>query len=188
MEENLNLKDLPKESGVYWFVSNDEIIYIGSSKNLKNRFAKHLDSIRHPDKVQSQKELYRFLAENPFSVEFQLTEDYRQLEQNLIDKVHPRFNQYRAFTNLDTSNELQYYKDWHNQYRESHLKTMSDYTSRLCFYNGKIMNFNVLRKQLKRDGYNKPCKEAKKYLVPQNVIEGLKLLIDGLEKILDKKF
>lgn len=186
MVKELNLKDFPKESGVYYIISDDEIIYVGSSKNLKNRFAKHLDSIRHADKATSQKELYQFLSENPFTVEFQLEENYREKEQELIDKYHPRFNQYRAYTNLDTSNELQYYKDYHKTYREHHLDLMRDYTNRLCFYNGEVMTFNVLRKKLKKMGVEHPCKAAKDYLVPSNVTEGIKLLIDGLERILEK--
>ena len=181
MEENLNLKDLPKESGTYWFISNDEIIYIGSTKNLKARFSKHLDSIRNANKVQSQKELYQFLSENPFTVEYQITDNYRELEQDLIEKVHPRFNKYRAYTGLDTSNNNQYYKDWHSRYKEHHLGLMKDYTSRLCLYKGEVMNFNVLRKKLKKEGFEHPCREAKKYIISDNVIEATKNVVGALE-------
>lgn len=187
MEENLNLKDLPKESGVYWFKDVDgEVIYVGSSKNLKNRFAKHLDSIRHPEKTQSQKELYNFLSKNSFTVEYLLEENYRQKEQELIDEFRPIFNQYRSFTGITSNNDNEYYREWHKQYRQEHLNLMKDYTSQLCFFEDEFMSFNSLRKKLKKMGFEHPCKMAKEYLVPQNAIEGIKLLLGGLEKILEK--
>jgi excinuclease UvrABC nuclease subunit len=181
MEENLNLKDLPNESGVYWFISNDEIVYVGSSKNLKIRFSKHLDSIRKKDSIKCQKELYQFLAKNPFTVEFKITEEYRQLEQKMIDEYNPKFNQYRAYTGLDASNELQYYKDWHNQYKEHHLNLMKKYTNQLCYYDKKVMSLNALRIKLKKDGFDHPCLEAKKYIIPNNVVEAVKNVAGALE-------
>lgn len=185
MKENICLSQFPKEAGVYFFVTeNEEVIYVGSTKNLKKRMLSHLQSIQYGSNHGTQKELYRFLQENQFTVEFELTSDYIRKEQEYIESLKPIFNKRKAYTGIKNVNKLDYYKDWHKQYREDHLKMMKDYDNQLCLYDGKIITFNALRLRLKKQGVKHSCKEAKKYLIPSNVIDGTKHLIEGLEKIL----
>ena len=42
--------------------------------------------------------MYLFLQNNPFKIEFELTENYRQIEQDLINYYEPIFNQRKAYT------------------------------------------------------------------------------------------
>ena len=96
----INITTFPKSSGVYMFKSNDDIIYIGSSKNLYQRIATHNTYIKKGSNAKQNPDLYKFLSTSPFTIEYQLTDDYRKLEQKLIKQYKPKFNAIRANTGL----------------------------------------------------------------------------------------
>ena len=100
MVEDIVLCSFPKEAGVYLFKTNDEVIYVGSSKNLYHRMTTHRSCIRkggiHNGTLKQ--DFYQFLQSNNFIVEIQLTDNYRQLEQELVEKYNPRYNANRAYT------------------------------------------------------------------------------------------
>lgn len=171
MVEDIKLDRFSKEAGVYLFKTDEEVIYIGSSKNLYNRMTQHISYIRKGLKAKRNPALYRFLQSNPFTVEFQLTDDYRQLEQQFIEKYHPTYNSHRAYTGLGPrkGREAEYWKEFNNQYYESHnkeiLEQKKQYYNQQCLYNGKILAFGALKNRFKRMGIPHPTAEAKKYLI-----------------------
>ena len=54
---SLNLKSLPKSSGIYKFFSQDKIIYIGKAKNLKKRVSSYFGASFKDRKTQKIKQL-----------------------------------------------------------------------------------------------------------------------------------
>lgn len=103
MLENIELKKFPRTSGVYMFKDLDGVvIYVGSSKDLYNRMNSHRNCIKKGYSKSGciiyLQDFYQFLQNNQFSVQFQLEENYLQLEQQLIEKYNPKFNKRRAFT------------------------------------------------------------------------------------------
>ena len=192
MVEDIVLDKFPKEAGVYLFKANEEIIYIGSSKNIHKRMAKHRSCIRKCSEYGYKQDLYQYLQSNPFVVEFQITNDYRQLEQDLVEKCHPKYNSRRAYTGVAwNGNKVEYMKEYNEKYKEekleeskqyyeshkeqrkqyyeSHkeqkLEQVKKYNHQLCYFNGETITLNALRHRLKRAGFDHPTEEAKKYLI-----------------------
>ena len=180
MVEDIKLDTFPKEAGVYMFKVNDEIIYIGSSNNLYKRMVKHRSCIRKCSEHGYKQDLYQFLQSNPFTVEFQIIDNYRQLEQQLVEKYHPRYNAIRAYTGLGAKKgrEVEYMKEYdkkykeevleqNKQYRESHKEQKKQYNNQLCLYNGQTLTLAALSKRFERMGIEHPVLEAKKYLIKE---------------------
>lgn len=174
MIENIDLTKAPALAGVYLFVCNNEVIYVGSSKDLYQRMTGHRKNIKKGyskisnNHSQCQKDLYQFLQTNQFTVEFQLTDDFRQKEQELIEKYNPRFNQKRAFTGLGKAKgrEIEYNKDLYQKYKEDISNRHKHYNHQVCIYNGETLTLNCLSKRFERQGIPHPTLEAKKYLIP----------------------
>ena len=182
MVEDIVLDGFPKNSGVYLFKVSEEIIYVGSSKNLYMRMKSHRNNIRKGSAHGNQQDLYQFLQSNQFTVEFQTTDSYKQLEQELIEKYHPKYNAIRANTGLGArkgrdaeymkeydkkyKEEIkQYHKQYHKQYYKSNKEEIKQYHNQLCLYNGKILTLHALSTRFKRMGIDHPTLEAKKYII-----------------------
>lgn len=85
--------DPPKSPGVYFIsiyerISLNEyplfehhILYIGSAKNLYNRFKRH-DTLR----------VFKKMYEEEVYFHYKSTDDYLELEKQLIKEVKPKFN------------------------------------------------------------------------------------------------
>ncbi len=84
------LPKLPEEPGVYrYFDANNEIIYVGKAKNLKNRISSYFYNFNRHDKKT------RRLVQNIRRLEFTIvpTEyDALLLENTLIKQFQPRYN------------------------------------------------------------------------------------------------
>ena len=117
MAEDIVLDAFPKEAGVYMFKTDEEVIYVGSSKNLYMRMTYHRCCIRKGSKYGYKQDLYQYLQSNHFAVEFQTTDDYRQLEQELIEKYHPKYNSNNA-KGLDIERK----KKWQKEYEKSNKR------------------------------------------------------------------
>lgn len=138
---------MKKISGVYKItntVTND--FYIGSSKNIKNRWIEHKCPStwkRHPNnpmyldiqKYGVDKFVFEILAEVEVT-------HLKEKEQWFIKTLKPAYNKYNA-KGLD----------------------VDKYDNQLCRYNGEVLTLNALRKRFKKSGIEHPTKEAKKYLV-----------------------
>ena len=181
MIENIKLDSFTKEAGVYLFKVNEEVIYVGSSKNLYRRMTFHRSCIKQGSDHGYKQDLYECLQINPFTVEFQLTNDYRQLEQELVEKYNPRYNTNRANTGLGASKgrKVEYYKEWYQKYKdevsekkkqyyEDHKQKKKQYYNQLCCFNNETITLCALRERFKRLGIPHSTLEAKKYLIGGN--------------------
>ena len=183
MVEDLVLVRFPKEAGVYLFSSNDELIYVGSSKNLYMRMMSHRSCIRQGSAHGYKQDLYQYLQANPFTVEFQMTDNYRQLEQELVEKYNPKYNANRAYTGVAwNGNMVEYGKERYQKYKEEILEQRKQYyisheqqkkqyqriyDNQLCLYNGETLTLCALRTRFKRQGIPHPQIESKKYLIQE---------------------
>lgn len=184
MLENIIAKNFPQESGVYWFTDDKgECLYVGSSKDLYQRMDHHRRSIKKGfSGKNSQKDLYQFLQQNTFQVQFKLTENYKEEEQELIENYHPKFNKLRSFTGLGQAKDRHaaYSKDYYQKFRDEYLecnkkyirqhkeeidKYQNKYWNQKCEYNGKVLTLAALSRRFQRQGFSNPTLEAKKYLL-----------------------
>ena len=153
--------------------------YIGSSNNVKRRWAAHkCQSIwkQYPNNqmyIDFQKYgLNNFVFEIVEEVEI---EKLKETEQQLIETLKPTYNQINAngwdterhketkkkYEKSDKYKESQRKYQQSNKYKESHKK----YDNQLCFYNGETMTLNALRQRFRKAGIPHPVIEAKKYLI-----------------------
>ena len=198
MVEDIKLDVFPKESGVYLFSTNEEVIYVGSSKNLYHRISVHKTAIKKGSEHGYKQDLYNYLQSNKFTVEFKTTDNYRQLEQEFIEKYHPKYNSHRAYTGLGArkgrvaeyekeryqkykdeileqakqyyeANKEQY-KEYHksDKYKESHRKASNKYNNQLCCYNNEVLTLATLSMRFIKACIPHPVIEAKKYLIGGN--------------------
>ena len=149
-----------KISGVYKItntITGD--FYIGSSNNVKKRWAAHKWPSRwneHPNNPMYQdmqkygvdKFVFEILAE----VE---AEHLKEMEQQFIEKLQPTYNSNRA-NGLDTE-----------RYKKSQKKASNKYNNQLCCFNGETLTLNALIKRFWRQGLSNPTIEAKKYLIKE---------------------
>ena len=131
--------------------------YIGSSKNVKHRWAHHKIPSRwkqHPNnqmyidmkKYGVDKFAFEILAE----VE---VDKLKETEQEFIEKLKPTYNSNNA-KGLDVE-----------RYKESKRKANKEYESQLCYYNNETLTLQALRMRFWRQGIDHPSIEAKKYLL-----------------------
>lgn len=162
--------------------------YIGSSKNVKNRWTAHKCKSRWNEqpnnpmyqdmkKYGTDKFVFEILAE----VEI---EKLKEAEQQFIETLKPTYNQMNA-KGLD----IERYKEWQREYKktdkyktyqkeykksnkgkESNRKSYNKYYNQLCLYNGETLTLDALRKRFKRRGIDHPVQEAKKYLIKDQSI------------------
>lgn len=165
MVENIKLDTFPKEAGVYLFSSNDEVIYVGSSNNLHQRMKNHRSCIRKGGNHSYKQDLYQYLQLNPFTVEFQLTDNYKQLEQELVEKYNPKYNANRAYTGIAWNGNMTEYGKEYNEKYQYQKQYQSKYINQLCLYEGQAITLHALYQRFRRQGITHPTTEAKKYLL-----------------------
>ena len=163
-------------SGIYKIinaVTGD--FYIGSSKNVKRRWAKH-----------KSKSTWKQCPNNPMYLdmnkygldkfELQILEEVepcslKEAEQQFIEKLKPTYNSNRA-KGFDFERRKKYKKEYNKsdkckEYNKSdkRKKYRKEYDNQLCFYNSEILTLQALRKRFERKGITHSAQEAKKYLV-----------------------
>lgn len=172
MIENIALKDFPQKSGVYCFVNmNDEVIYVGSTKNIYDRMRGHRCNIKRgcngTNSPKEQKNLYKFLQNNEFKVNFQIVENYTDLEKQFIEKYKPIFNE--LYTPFSEKEKMLMRKKRQNksrwQHREKRNKLVYEYLHQICLYNGEKITLQNLGARFRNRGIPYPYVEAKKYLI-----------------------
>ena len=144
--------------------------YIGSSKNVKLRWAEH----KRQSAWNKQPNNQMYLDMQKYGVEkfvFEVIEEaeigqLKEKEQQFIETLKPTYNSIRA-NGLD----IERYKESKKEYRksdkgkESHKKANNKYYSQLCCYNNETITLNALRKRFWKQGIINPTQEAKKYLI-----------------------
>ena len=81
-----NKCNLPAAPGVYLVYAGSELLYVGASSNLKQRFSK-----KH--KYQA-----RFINHGADRIGYVLTDDFKRLESELIISNQPKLNRYGLWT------------------------------------------------------------------------------------------
>ena len=131
--------------------------YIGSSKNIKQRWAAHKCHSRwkkHPNNPMYLDMKKYGVDSFDFEVIAEAEESFlKEKEQKFIELLKPAYNSNNA-KGLDVERR-----------KERHKKTNNKYNNQLCLYNGKILTLNALSKRFQRAGITHPQLEAKKYLV-----------------------
>lgn len=151
-----------KISGVYKItntVTGD--FYIGSSKDVKHRWACHKCPSRwneHPNnplyKDMKKYSLDKFI----FEILEEVKPEYlKEAEQKFIETLKPTYNSIRA-----NGWDVDKYKESH---RKANKKYNKKYYNQLCCYNDKTLTLNALASRFKRAGVEHPAIEAKKYLI-----------------------
>ena len=161
--------------------------YIGSSKNVKQRWMRHkCPSVwnRYPNK-QLYQDMRKYGVDK---FELQILEEVeiahlKEKEQQFIEMLKPAYNSNRANGwNIERYKEYQkeYHKEYHKtdkfkEYQKEYDKTdkrkkyqkeyQKEYHSQLCCYNGEKLTLCALSARFQRAGIAHPTTEAKKYLV-----------------------
>ena len=156
-----------KISGVYKITNNiTGDFYIGSSKNIKRRWAQH----KRPS-VQKQwpnSKLYKGMASyglDNFTFEIiEETDNLREREQYYIEQLNPSYNNNWA-QGCDIERSRLYNREYHKAHYDYELAAVKAYNNRVCLYKGETLTLNALALRLSQQGIAHPYKEAKKYLL-----------------------
>ena len=186
-----------KISGVYKIINTiTGEFYIGSSKNVKDRWAHHKAPStwkKHPNSRMYQ-DMQKYCVDK-FKFEIiEETTELKQREQYWMNLLKPKYNNYNAKGwNIERCKRvLKKYqqsekgKKAHKKYlqsekgkeankkysqsekgKEVNRKAMKKYNNQLCIYNGETLTLCALRNRFKRTGIPHPSLEAKKYLEKQ---------------------
>ena len=156
-----------KISGVYKItntITGD--FYIGSSKDVKQRWAVH--------KCQST---WNKCPNNPMYLDmrkygvdkfdFEVIEEaepdrLKEAEQQFIETLKPTYNQMNA-----NGWNIERIKEYQKEYQKTDKRKeyQKEYKNQLCFYNDEILTLNALSIRFQRAGIEHPTQEAKKYLI-----------------------
>ena len=162
-------------------VTND--FYIGSSKNIKHRFENH----KCPSTWKNYPNNPMYLDMKKYGVDkfvFEILEEVepeqlKETEQQLIEKLKPTYNNYRA-NGIDFERRKKYrkeykktdkYKETQRKYQKSdkckeyQKKYQKEYQNKFCSYNGETLTLRALYLRFQKAGIEHPTLEAKKYIL-----------------------
>lgn len=144
--------------------------YVGSSKNVKNRWWAHRSPSRwkqnpnNPMYKDFQKygiDKFRFQILAPVEPEY-LT----QVEQEFIEMLKPKYNSMNAkdwdVERIKETNRKAIRKFRQSDKAKEHRKK---YDNQPCSYNGETLTLNTLSVRFRKAGIEHPYLEAKKYLL-----------------------
>lgn len=171
-----------KISGVYKITNNiTGDCYIGSSNNIKRRWAQHNSPSTWA--IKPGMKLYQAMIQyglNNFEFEvIEETNNLKEREQYWIEQLHPSYNRNRAM-GLDKEGFKEYSKEYSKEYYKGHKENVKEYykshcdkwnnyqnkyQSRLCLYNGETLTLGTLYHRFRNQGIASPFREAKKYLL-----------------------
>ena len=173
-----------KISGVYKItntITGD--FYIGSSKNIKHRWAQH--KCKSTWNKQPNNPMYidmqKYGVDN---FDFQILEEVEEgklkdAEQKFIETLKPTYNDRNA-NGWDIERKKEYMKEYNksdkckeykkeykksDKYKEYNKEYQKEYQKQLCSYNGEVLTLCALSKRFQKAGIPHSTKEAKKYLV-----------------------
>lgn len=171
---------MEKISGVYKItntITGD--FYIGSSKDVKKRWASHKCPSKWKQRHNSKlyQDFQKYGLENfMFNILVQVESKYlKQVEQEFIEMLNPAYNMNNAKGfNVEREKERHKstkYKTRKKEYqktdngKKSIRKGWKKYMNKMCLYNGEELTLNALRCRLYRAGIEYSFKEARKYLI-----------------------
>ena len=153
-------------------ITND--FYIGSSNNVKRRFAEH--KCKSSWKKYPNKQLYQDMQKyGTDKFVFEILEEVepdklKETEQQFIETLKPTYNDRNAngwdIERIKESNrkaDKKYKKS--DKGKESNRKSHKKYYNQLCLFNGETLTLQALSKRFERKGILHPTQEAKKYLL-----------------------
>ena len=160
-----------KISGVYKITNTvTKDFYIGSSKDVKHRWACHQCPStwkNHPnnpmyldmEKYGTDKFVFQILEE----VEI---ESLKNAEQQFIEKLQPTYNSNRA-NGFDVERYKEYQKEYKKEYYkyDKYKEYQKKYDNQLCCYNGETLTLHALYLRFSRAGIEHPTLEAKRYII-----------------------
>ena len=161
-------------SGVYKItntITGD--FYIGSSKNVKQRWANH----KKPSKWKEQTNNPMYLDFQKYGVDkfaFEIlaeveADKLKETEQQFIEKLQPTYNDRNANGwNIEKRKKSNKKYQKSDKGKESNRKSKRKYDNQLCSYNGETLTLCALQMRFKRMGLYNPTQEAKKYLIGGN--------------------
>ena len=182
-----------KISGIYRItntITND--FYIGSSKNVKSRWANHKCPStwkNHPNNPMYHDMQNYGVDKFEFEILAEVEEEkLKEKEQEFIETLKPTYNDRNAKGwNIEKKKEYEksdkrkkYNKEYKktdkykedkkeyrksNKFKEYQKEYNNRYTNQLCFYNGETLTLNALRTRFRRRGIPNPTQEAKKYII-----------------------
>lgn len=190
---------MDKISGVYKITNTlTGDFYIGSSKNIMQRWADHKCNARwtrYPN-LRMYQDMTKYGLDNFVFEVLEETDNRKEREQYWIEQLQPSYNHNKAKTSK--AERISYIKEWHNAHhdeilarskewhenhreeyqvyhddyynsnREKLISYQKDYGKRLCFYDGKTTTLNSLSVRFSKQGIPHPTQEAKKYLIESN--------------------
>ena len=151
--------------------------YVGSSKNVKRRWADH----KCPSVWNRYKNNQMYLDMRKYGTDkfsFQILEEVeieqlKEVEQQFIEKLQPTYNRNRA-----DGWDVERYKETRKEYGKEYRKTdkskeyqkqyQLEYENQICSYNGETLTLSTLRSRFRKAGFPHPVIEAKKYLIGGN--------------------
>lgn len=144
--------------------------YIGSSKNVKKRWAHHQWQSTWNEYPNSQlyKDMQKYgLDKFVFEILEEVeTEKLKEAEQKFIEKLQPTYNSNNAKgLNVERRKESNKKYQKSDKGKEYQRKASNKYKNQLCFYNGETLTLNALASRFQRAGISHSTLEAKKYLV-----------------------
>ena len=172
---------MEKISGIYKItntVTGD--FYIGSSKNVKNRWANH----KCPSKWNEHPDNPMYLDMKKYGVDkfvFEVLEEVeiehlKEAEQQFIETLKPTYNSNRAkgldVERVKESNRKAYRKYQKSaKYKETHKKANDKYNNKPCYYNGETLTLCALYKRFRKSRVENPILEAKKYILNNSKVK-----------------
>ena len=179
-----------KISAVYKIKNNiTGDFYIGSSKNVKKRWANHKCPAKWRERPNSPlyQDMQRYGVDKfDFTYLCFVEPKYlKQVEQEMIDFLHPTYNKFRAYLTKEQRHKYNKYnsiyakkhyqkhkdsirgksRDYCSKHREHYLEHIQAYYRQPCLYNGEEKTLRALICMFRKLGYEKPTQEAKKYLI-----------------------
>ena len=161
--------------------------YIGSSKNVKRRWAEHKCKStwnKYPNNPMYLDMMNYGLDKFAFEVLAEVEADkLKEAEQEFIETLNPIYNnrnangwdieRYKEYNKeyRKTDKYKEYNKEYQKEYQKEYRKTdkrkkyQKEYQNQLCFYNGETLTLNALSIRFLKQGISHPTQEAKKYLL-----------------------
>ena len=136
--------------------------YIGSSKDVKKRWADHKcqSTWKKCPNNQMYLDMQKYGTDKFVFEVFEEVEpgSLKETEQKFIETLKPTYNNYNA-NGLDIERRKEYQKS------DKGKKAKNKYQNQLCSYNGETITLHALRERFKRQSIINPTAEAKNYLI-----------------------